>query len=513
MTTRRSQARVQRAQSQSSQQSRRSGSGIFSGYSVTLVLAPTIPLLALLAVGPTANSRLALALVLCVLVGTVLLWRFTRGTDEVDSGALGIIPHDSRVYISGVVFAAQLAGLGLGGVGGLTLQLVTLILYTVFGKSRLSLRFGAVAIVLPLIGEAVADSVSYDLVAASVAIVAVVMVVSESDSVQHLTRAFAIGVAMYVGASLLLYLVGVEGGYATSYTGESLAAFGPFSHRWRLPLAASWTHVPMVALLGITLAVTASRFCGPVVSILNITMGALVLLGANGRVFVFLAISVVLLASGVLSRTASIVTVLVVQLAWVAPLWWAPLVSSGGSLLNLLVSVLPSRSAEGSLSILSLEGRTDIWSASLEAWANSPALKQWFGWGPNGYLDSGASRLYSYVFEAGFTSVLQPPHNAFLELLLSSGIIGAALMGAFVVFIVLLGVHLIRSAHGPETRIMVGLLTLTPLLGATEVAVLPSNATPVLLVWVALVSVLAVRAAQSVHLRAGRPHPVRPFTP
>lgn len=105
--------------------------------------------------------------------------------------------------------------------------------------------------------------------------------------------------------------------------------------------------------------------------------------------------------------------------------------------------------------------RVIIWSDALTVFAANP----WLGVGPNGYMDAAPAVFSDGWYErARVGAVLDSPHNLVLQVLVTTGIIGACLFVAFAVAVLFAGVRSIRRAVAlPAVRdLQVGALIAIP---------------------------------------------------
>lgn len=459
-----------------------------------------IPILAVFGavVGLASDASEHLTLIIALSVGTVIAAAsLVRSSNE---PMITRDPSSRFLLLIATALATQLIGLGLPSGEGLAVQSVGLIVLFA-GKHGTGNGLGTLFLLplTPFLIEVVADAPGWQAGSTAVLLLVVALSAFRAGGVESFARGLVAAIAVYLAIAVLLYLLGIQGAYLTSYTGVSSAAFGPFDSRWRLPLAGSWTHAPMVGVFGMALSAALIRSRRPNrLYFACIGISALVIVAANGRTFLIAAVVLVIVATGVLGARVSVFIVVLAQTAWLAPLWWSRLVSGGGALTELLLLVLPSRSADATKSVLLLEGRTEIWDASFAVWASADFMHRLVGWGADGYLGSGASAEYRFVFSEGYTWTLQSPHNVFLEVLLSSGLVGVLLLGILLAKLVAMSVESIRS-RAPGWRVIVASATALPLLGATEVAALTSNGNPVTIIGPAVVmfAVLAVQNARA----------------
>lgn len=401
------------------------------------------------------------------------------------------VPSTAKLDVAnGLAFATTLIGVGIQGTSGQLVTVTGLVALGLLGLVPTSRPFPLILCAMaPVLTEIVANGQTLHAVMRSVAcVLAVAIIWRSSGGIQSLLLRAAVGLSGYVTASVVLYVDGFRSPYSDIYTEAAAATFGPFSQRWRLPLATSWTTVPIVAVIGFLLCVWllrelkggAFRAKLPilVLSIAGAAVCLLAVLASDGRAEIEATVFAGIATAGLLRKKILRFACVALQLLWIAPVWWGFLLSNNNSLLGRLLSfVALSRGANDSA--FTLEGRTTIWHYAWDTIANSHGVYQMFGWGPEGYITSGAALAYSSIFAGGTyaNNTLNPPHDVLLQVLLGGGVVLAIVLGAPLVVLVRMGLRSPLRVRGTpaETGVLV-LLATVPLLAFAEVATLPSNA-------------------------------------
>jgi O-Antigen ligase len=344
-------------------------------------------------------------------------------------------------------------------------------------------------ICLPLLVEAFADnSRIIDGLNSLALLLAAIYTWKSSARRSDLIQATATACATFLCVAIVLYLLGVRAAYASAYVRGSDTDFGFFDERWRFPLAVTWVAAPGLSVMLIALAAALlrralSRDSGPRVALdfveptLMIVLACFVIAASNGRTFVVSALVAFILGAGLLGRRLGIFVTFASLVLLTAPLWWDSLVSSANVFTDILTTYVPVR--EGNVAgLLSLEGRQIIWNLSLQAFSQGTAAQQLTGWGPDGYVPSGAALAYSYLFSYDYATAYYPSHNSMLELLLSQGILGLLYVSVFLAVVAFMA---FRAAWRSEEMWSgsLGVLCVVGLVGWTEVIALPSNMSPV----------------------------------
>lgn len=452
--------------------------------------------------GQQAHYRLNIALAFGVLACVVIL--VVRAREE-SRDKVRVAPHSSparRRLTGSAAIALAVIGTGLDGIAGAVLVAAGALLALYVLRFRWTTWWVAIAIASPLLIEIISGSSRILLPFLALGMIGTVIAVwmSATSSRDFIDQACA-GTAVYLAIALGLYFAGVHSPYYANYLNPDLelSAFGPFPVRFRMPLASSWTHGPLVAIMSGLLSFwifldTARRprawaMWAPYLTGVVVVLSAVVIVGANGRTFIFVGVAAIVLVSGILGRWVNLMLVLIAQAAYLAPLWWEKVVGESSPFGIILQSLVPSRQADGAASsVLTLEGRTKIWDLSMGVWNGGDWNHKLLGWGPDGYIPSGAEAAYRPLLSAGYANA-QPPHSAFLDLLFSSGIVGVVTAGLALALLLIVGVGVIltnRKLSGLVAAAMFTIATLT----ATEVAFLPSIANPALVTL--LVGVLVV---------------------
>jgi O-antigen ligase len=201
------------------------------------------------------------------------------------------------------------------------------------------------------------------------------------------------------------------------------------------------------------------------------------------------------------SRTADVAVVLVLALLLALPalrMHYSIAIPSGALLLAVAVvignwlvtradAVLTSVGADATLT-----GRRDIWAA---VW-HSVAARPWLGYGYDAFwrgFDGPSAYVWAVVGS-------RPPHshNGLLELWLSVGVVGVALLGAAFALALARAVRAVRAAWTFEAVFPLLVLVLVALYNVSESTLMVRNS----LFWILLVAVsvqLTVRAAPEAH--------------
>lgn len=414
----------------------------------------------------------------------------------------------------GLTVAGALVGLGTAGLIGLSIQSIALIVTIAKSKAQGRLIYIAVAMSPFLLEILAGSSDTNTILSAALLLCTLILGASSIWSAHFIAVATAKATSAYLGLCVALYILGVRAGYSSSYLAGSETSFGPFGERWRFPLSQTWVTAPMLGAVAVALGVyllfaRASTEPHPKsqrtthqlrwLAVLAIILGLFVLIASNGRTLIASLILITVVASGLLGRAATLMIVLSSQAALLAPIWWPSFIAtSGTTLLTLAPSFVPVR--DGNLmGLLTIEGRTDIWSIASTAFAQSPPKLFMLGWGPDGYIPSGAAMAYRYVLGIDYAAGNYPPHNASLEVALSTGLIGILLFGVLYSALLWRGVQpLIRGQRNWRLGALAAVLF--PAFAVTEVAILPSNVSAASAIGV-LAALLALSSSQESRAR------------
>lgn len=446
-------------------------------YATIVALLAAVAQVLLLALG-VDNWRVSLALALPVLAGIVC------GASKNDQAGRAY----QNSLQTGLAGGAALVGIGLHSNSGVVLAVLSLLFLAWFPTPRLHHLAVAFAALSPWVAEAIAGAQGEGSMLLGILVISVIALIwVRSKELEVLVVALGVAATVYVASAILLYLLGVQASYSEGYLTQALTSFGPFDFRWRLPLSVSWVTVPTVATLGTVLCVWVlridRRLIAPGAGIIRlicaggIFLNLVAILAANGRTHLIAAVVGAVVASGVVPRVARNVLVFVSSALWLAPLWWDRVAGASDSIIaTILVNYLPNRGSASRTA--TLQGRTIIWDISLENFGDKPLTQQVPGWGPDGYIASGAATQYSSVLGGVYRSGYYPPHNAMLEVLLSGGLALAVIVSAGIVLLLCMQTSVLRHGTEPTTAGIAALAITLAAVAFSEVAVLPSNASP-----------------------------------
>ncbi len=451
------------------------------------------------------NFRLSLALAFPILLAIVC------GSSN-DSSLERMQPRIFLLPIhSGIAGGIALIGIGMHSTFGVVLAIIALTSLLLFPLPPMRLIIVALAAIGPWVTEAVSNTPGTgSLVLGSLGIGVAVLTWVRSRDLETLVSAFALATLLYVGAAVVLFLVGFRADYTAAYLTDAVTSYGPFALRWRMPLSVSWVTVPTVATLGIALCVWVLRMnatrIGPgahwvkLVCTAGVVVHLLAVVAANGRTQIVAAVLAAVIASGLLPRAIRNVVALGATAFWVAPYWWSKLAAVSESL---IVEYLPIRGTAARTA--SLQGRTIIWDISLDNFDRSSFVEKVSGWGPDGYIDSGAAAQYSGVLGSAYRSGFYPPHNAFLEVFLSGGVALGSVFLAGIVFLVVMQFSILRHGDRVTGSGVAALSTAIAIIAFPEVAVLGSNASPAAVAPLVTLVVLAAYGKTSVARQTKNP--------
>jgi len=359
----------------------------------------------------------------------------------------------------------------------------TIALLPVFPRARLDAL--AIATLLPILVEIALDVADVRALVHVGLVIAVGVLVwlRRGNSIEMLVVLW-LSCSAIVLASVALYVIGVRADYIESFTLAELSSPGFFGPRWRLPLSTGWSQIPMLAVLACAFATGVLRSPGGgrgwivlrVAVVASIAVNAIAIIGSGGRAAMVAAVAVLVAGLLPLARAVRIGVGAAMQALWLIPAWWTAFVSDDATA-EFVSRLLPIRS-ENTLSAITLEGRTTIWDLAFQVLFGSRADAQLLGWGPDGHVPSGASAAYGYILSGSTTNAAHSPHNAWLELLFSSGFLGTALVLACAL---VAGIGVLRhvSGRGASGAVALAIAVGLPAIAATDVGVLPSNLNPV----------------------------------
>lgn len=444
-------------------------------YAMLVALLAAVAQISMLALG-VANWQISLALaipiVIAILCGISTNWQAGRTYQN--------------ALQTGLAGGVALVGIGLHSTAGVFIAAAALLVLARFPVPPLPQLVVGLAATSPWIAEAIAGAQGIGSMLLGVLVIAVIVLIwVRSKDLEVLVVSLCLAVIVYVGAAVVLFLVGFRAGYSEEYLAQALTSYGPFTFRWRLPLSVSWVSVPTVATIGAVLCVWVlridrRRIGSNAVAIKGICASGLVLnlvavVATNGRTHLIAAIVGVIVASGVLPRAARNLMVLAFSALWLAPLWWNRLAGARDSIIaTILTNYLPNRGAADRT--VTLQGRTIIWDISLDVFNRGSLGERVSGWGPNGYIASGAASEYSSVLGGIYRSGYYPPHNTILEVLLSGGLALAVVVLASIALLFVMQVSVLRHGPDPAAAGIAGLAITLAAVAFSEVAVLPSNA-------------------------------------
>jgi hypothetical protein len=282
------------------------------------------------------------------------------------------------------------------------------------------------------------------------------------------------GLGVYLVGNVVAYFVlGINSPSQNTRMASAIeTSSGLFAERVYFPFAPSAATGPALAaafvvgvvpLLLATRNHRALRFAG-------LTSAALVLVGANYRVPI--AITALLVATTVgwprgFTRAAPFVAVGALLL----PFGFGAVRNTTSRVVELATSAAPSlQRHEGGGE--TLNGRTFIWSATLDRQGGFALKREALGWGPAGHIESGVSRGYAFRLRGGFVNPLWAgPHNSALQQLVDGGWLGFSLLvGGVGVTAARLGRWGRRDPYGMAG---LGVLVAMAIAGATESVVAP----------------------------------------
>jgi len=384
-------------------------------------------------------------------------------------GALVTLMYGFRSYMGSPVRLTMLSLL-LAWVAGQTIR----------GSWRDVIRLGGV---LAIIGEIVAGAGNAAEIAVGITTVIVwLYLLSSLNPIQALQT-----VRNSLLLALLVILAGFFLGVSRPYTRAYRFDFdsvqsrgGLTAFRWYLPFTSGWEPP---AVLALTLALISfllllhTRGESKLPSIAGLVIGFVTVFGVNGRTaeFVFLG-GIVAVCLAYFVPWTRIVTSIVGTGLMVLPLLF-PLISSLAQQLS--TAAVSAGLALDSQRFVTVEGRSVIWNTSLTVFGQAPLLRKLVGYGAQGYISSGAAGLYAGQFGStgstgGYVVGYYDTHNLLLTLLLSQGLLGAAVL-------IICWVMTLRKS----TSLAKDLAWAPPFIGtwvfgsmsSTSTACLPSNAT------------------------------------
>lgn len=227
---------------------------------------------------------------------------------------------------------------------------------------------------------------------------------------------------------------------------------------------------------------------------MSILAGAAILLGADGRVSVAVALSVglcALVAPALLRWAAPVVVVSALTL----PFYFRATSEFIATQAPSLISSLPGLDRGGGLAgILSFNGRSIIWGQSVDYWLTFVGgPPRWIGFGSDGQYVSGASKGYAWLFgNAVALSEHTSVHNSLLQQLYDGGLLGATLL----LVAVLASMYLMSRKRAPDFGYRIAALSVTVALAlsaATEVTLAPGMSNETFWIFGGLVFAVGMR--------------------
>lgn len=318
------------------------------------------------------------------------------------------------------------------------------------------------------------------------------------------------GVAIYLLVSVGAYALGMESPAATYRRGGLEGTAGLFfSRRVAFPLTSSFATAPLLASAFLA-SVPGHRYLRVsttqrLIRALGVPAAAFVLLAGNYRGP--LSIAILLLTCGYLAPLAlARISAPVALGAFSLPFWFPAVSQAVNGILSWLASLLPFLSRGGS-DILS--SRDLIWLISLERFGSGGLLPKLVGYGGDGHIASGASRIYGRLFQGFFQGdpATTPPHSSAIQVLLDAGLVGLAI---FVAVLLLVFRYYRSSVLAGDARWVAGVGALCAMAtgAATEVDLAPT-ARPSVVFWtfVLLAGSRSLGAARGVVVTAARGGP------
>jgi len=312
-------------------------------------------------------------------------------------------------------------------------------------------------------------------------------------SVRMRVRISLVAAATNLAFGFLLALAGVEAPYAGDLKVQESATrgIGLGRSRWRFPIGRSWEDAAFLGLLVLLFAIFLTVYGGmsKVILLSVAALGMLVVLAANGRVFLFVALALppVMLLVSRARLFFRLVPYGSIALSFI-PFWWSAISPLTGQLAQ---TSAQSGFTDSIASLSTLEGRTTIWQVCREVLRQLDFSHLLLGFGPNGYISSGAAYQYAFVFGGGsgatWRASFYSPHNIGLLLLFSVGLLGSVVLTAIVVA----GAWSRLPRLPRQTRVIVTMCGFVwAAAGATSVVVSPSGMTSALLFYGLFASLL-----------------------
>jgi O-antigen ligase len=281
--------------------------------------------------------------------------------------------------------------------------------------------------------------------------------------------AVALAPSVYIAINIALHFAGFAAAVdpdsvslAAGTPAKTLALVGVHIDRVAFPMNPSINGMGVIAAVGFAAAamlVLRTTGLDRKLGVAGAATCMAALLLADTRAAIVLAIMVVVLLT-VVKRTkiAVLLAVAIPFSPWIIKTAFTLLSNSG-------VAAPLSRTTNN---IATGGARVYIWQAAEHQLEHSSSFHLLFGYGANGQVTSGASRLYAYLFAGTLNPLLVHVHNLALQTLLDLGLIGLLLLVATVVMTVgrLETINRI-SPKGPVTALLAGVIVLF-LTGSTE---------------------------------------------
>jgi O-antigen ligase len=300
--------------------------------------------------------------------------------------------------------------------------------------------------------------------------------ISSRVSMRRAVSSLIDGAGLYCIVNVTAYSFGLRSIGETLRTGGLLASDG--ASRVIYPFASSLNLPPAMAALFIAAVVLligeqgALRRCFRIAAAVA---SVIVLLGAGARIPLLIAVIVpvvVVLLPRVTRTLAPLTALFSVLSAVLLPV----LFMASSSAITLITDLVPALSRNAnSGSDATLNGRTFIWSQSIEFWltGNRDTGHSLLGYGVQGQYLSGASSTYASTFGTSLTNPLAATvHNSFLQQLFDGGWIGALLLGIAAIVVT---ARWATTSLSRTTYSMAGLSAMISLLlsSTTEVSLSP----------------------------------------
>lgn len=239
------------------------------------------------------------------------------------------------------------------------------------------------------------------------------------------------GAGLYLMLNVIGWAVGLQSPALALRTGGFEAGFFGFDQRVFFPLAQSGNATPALAGVYLTMlvALAVAGIRPAKINILFATSAVCVLVAAATRTPIVIA----LVTMGLLiwlRRPTLRIAPLIAGASLCLPFYYASIQDRLATVVGFVATNVPLlMRGSGASSDGSLNGRDGIWSATLNRWANDDTSGQFWGYGSQGQIASGAYREYGDFFQ-GYTSDVRfiSPHGSVVQQLLDSGLVGVVLL-------------------------------------------------------------------------------------